>query len=158
MRFNYIHSSIDVKAEIIDNFLSKHGTVYDWWPVLDSNLKIPTGPHIFVMKEEDIRKNPLPPCVYLNHMLTYISHRNQPTICHYCKAIGHVKRKCPVLYPELAEITGDKDPALPSTNGTGHKNFLSGNVPTREDYIESRRALQKQAPASMLYIKNPNPV
>ena len=65
VRFSYIHSSVDIQTEIVDNFLSHYGEVKDWFPIKHPRLKIPMGPYNFVMKDEDLQKNPLPESAFL---------------------------------------------------------------------------------------------
>ena len=123
VRFSYIHSSVDIKTEIVDNFLCKYGEVVDWWPIKDKELDIPTGPYIFVMKEEDIKRNPIPQCVFLNHIQVYISHRLQDKVCHRCGKSGHMFREC----------TSEDFPGLQAGNKSfdPRNNFLSGVLPKR---------------------------
>ena len=50
VRFSYIHSSVDIKTDIVDKFLHKFGEVLDWFPIKDKNLNIPTGPYISLVQ------------------------------------------------------------------------------------------------------------
>ena len=94
VRFSFIHSSVNIQTDIVEKFLLKYGEVLDWWPIKDKVLNIPTGPYIFVMKEEQIKRNPLPESVFLNNVQVFINHRNQLKLCHSCGKPGHYKREC----------------------------------------------------------------
>ena len=138
VRFSYIHSSVDVENEIVNKFLRKYGEVLDWWPVKDKDLKIPTGPYMFVMKEEDIKRNPLPESIYLNHMQVFINHRNQVKVCHNCGKAGHYRRECPSTeFPTLDQAFKSNPDQVDGKKQTPP--FLQGIMPTRDD--QSRPAI-----------------
>ena len=102
VKFNFIHPSINIQKDIVP-FLEKYGSVKEWFGIKDKKYGIPNGSFIFIMQEEDLRKNPLPESVFLNHVQVYISYRTQVIHCHQCNEAGHISRDCPKnnLFPNL---------------------------------------------------------
>ena len=131
VKFNFIHPSIDIKAEIVDNFLQKfYGPVKEWFPIKDKKYGIPNGAYIFVMQEEDLSKNPLPESIFLNHIQVFISYRTQVVRCHGCNEVGHIREDCPNqnLFPHLS-----------SANGNGGSVFLDGRMPRRPSFSQKNK-------------------
>ena len=106
VRFSAIHSSVDIKTEIVDNFLSHYGEVKNWFPVKHPRLKIPIGPWNFVMKAEDLARNPLPESAFLGNSKNqvWISYDSQVKKCHQCGSEEHLSRACPKSFQNPSSI------------------------------------------------------
>ena len=121
VHFSFIHPSVNVETEIVDGFLRKfHGRVKDFFPQKDKFWKIPNGSWTFVMFEEDLRANPIPECIYLDHVQVWISYRTQVNLCHNCGKDGHFANNCPnrVAFPVLG-----------GTQDASSSVFLDGVIP-----------------------------
>ena len=131
VKFSFIHSSIDIQEEIVNKFLKDYGEVKEWFPVVDKLTKIPTGPYIFIMKDEDLQKRPLPESVFLNHMQTYISYRTQVRRCHNCDKLGHMRRECSEQGGEYPTL-GYRASRNQNNNGSSRvpSPFLNGKMPS----------------------------
>ena len=103
VKFSFIHPSVDIEMDIVRAHLEKdHGPVKEWFELKEKKYNIPTGAYIFIMKEEDLKVNPLPEQIFLNHLPCYISYRTQKRICYKCKQPGHIANNCTVnLFPQL---------------------------------------------------------
>ena len=127
VRFSYIHSSINIQTEVVDNFLSHYGEVKDWFPVKHPRLRIPMGPYIFVMKDEDLQRRPLPESAFLGNAKNqvWISYDTQVKRCHRCGATDHLSRSClkaDHANPSLNEAYGS-DAANKSVFAPGLQHF-----------------------------------
>ena len=125
VRFSFIHPSIDIKKDIIDAHLVKYGQVKEWSLIRDKKYGVPTGAVIFIMKEEELRENPLPESIFINHMYCRISYRTQERICFECRKPGHLAKNCPAIhFPSMGGSTQGQN--------TTNSPFLSGQLPKRQ--------------------------
>ena len=133
VRFSYIHPSINIQKEIVEKFLENYGDVKEWSALRDKKYGIPNGSYVFIMKEEDLAKKPLPESIFLNHMQCFISYRTQVVLCHNCGEEGHISKNCTKMYfPHLQSTQGK--------SGHGNSVFLGGVLPRRP---LNRRAVEK---------------
>ena len=124
VRFSYIHPSIDIQREIVEKFLEDYGDVKEWSALRDKKYGIPNGSYVFIMKEEDLAKKPLPESIFLNHMQCFISYRTQVILCHNCGEEGHISKNCSkMFFPHLQSSQGNP--------GYGNSVFLKGVLPRR---------------------------
>jgi len=114
VRFSCIHSNINVKKEIIDNFLGHFGAVKDHFPVKNKGLGVRTGPYMFVMRSEDLVLNPLPESIFIGRYQVWISYDGQQKVCHTCGKSDHISKYC-VEDPTSKE---KNFPTLPQGSGT----------------------------------------
>ena len=77
VKFHFIHPSVDVEKDVVKNFLSKFGEVKSWSPTVDPLFKLLTGQYIFIMFEEDLKKNPLPTTIYINGVPTAVTYKTR---------------------------------------------------------------------------------
>ena len=68
VKFNFVHPSIDIQKDIVDGFLGKYCQGKEWFPLKDKTYGIQNGQYVFIMREEDLQKNPLFESVFLNHI------------------------------------------------------------------------------------------
>ena len=142
VKFSFIHASINVQKDIVDGFLCKYGRVKEWFPLKDKRFGIPNGTFIFVMFEEDLAKNPLPECVFLNHIQVYISYRTQVVRCHTCNEAGHYSRECP-------KDVGQNFPRLMGNQAGAASVFLDGVVPSNVNAKQNSRVSVSQDMAGL---------
>ena len=128
VKLSYLHNSIDIGKDIVEGFLNRYGQVKEWFPLKDKRYGIPNGSYIFIMLEEELEKNPLPECFFVNHIQVWINYRTQVTRCHTCNEVGHYSRDCPKNTEEF--------PAMQA--GQGGLPFMNGVLPSRTDTRSSK--------------------
>ena len=127
VKFSFIHPSINIQKEIVEGFLEKHhGPVKEWSALKENKWGIPNGAYVFIMREEDLEKRPIPESVFLGHIQVYVSYRTQVMTCHRCKEAGHIAVNCPKeeMFPMLQQ----------TQNRGGLKVFLAGVAPRGSSY------------------------
>ena len=95
VKFNNIHPSVNIQRDVVDGYLEKFGKVKSWHAQIDPLFKLLTGQYIFVMYEEDLKKNPLPTTVFINGVPASVSYRTRVKTCFTCGKEGHYRGNCP---------------------------------------------------------------
>ena len=95
VKISNIHPSVNIKRDLIDNLLSKHGKIKSWHPTIDPLLKLLTGEYTFIMLEDDLKKNPLPTTIFINGVPCPVYYKTRPKTCFHCGESGHQKSECP---------------------------------------------------------------
>ena len=95
MKFHFIHPSVNIQRDIVDKFLVKFGQVKSWHATIDPLFKLLTGQYVFMMFEDDLKRNPLPMTIYINGVPCTISYRTRVKTCFKCGEEGHFKSGCP---------------------------------------------------------------
>ena len=154
VKFHHIHPSVNIQRDVVDGFLTKFGKVKSWHAQIDPVFKLLTGQCIFVMFEDDLKKNPLPTTVFINGVPTAVSYRTRVKTCflcgkddHFktncpnkensvqkcwqCGEDGHIKRDCPKGGFNASSVVNElpnreEDPILPSPHASNFNPFLPG--------------------------------
>ena len=95
VKFHFIHPSVNIQRDIVDTYLKKYGKVISWHPTIDPLFKLLTGQYVFMMLEEDLKRNPLPTTMYINGVPCAITYRTRVKTCFLCGEEGHFKSNCP---------------------------------------------------------------
>ena len=150
VRFSFIHPSINIKEDIVEAHLVKnHGPVKEWSLIRDKRYGVPTGAVVFIMKEEDLRANPLPEGIFINHMYCRISYRTQERICFDCRQPGHVAKNCPDRnFPRMS--------GQPQHAGSNNSNPFLPGVPPRRPITEQVNVLDNLANSQNAAFPNPD--
>ena len=94
VKFHFIHPSVNIQRDIVDKFLCKFGKVKSWHPQIDPLFKLLTGQYIFIMFEEDLKKNPLPQTIFINGVPTAVHYSSRVKTYFKCREGGHYKSDC----------------------------------------------------------------
>ena len=126
VKFSFIHPSVNIQRDVVNAHLEKdYGHVKEWFELKETKDKIPTGAYTFIMREEDLKKNPLPEQVFLGGIPCYISYRTQNRVCYKCNLPGHLARDCKKdLFPQLSADLNNK-----SSEDGSIDVFLPGYIP-----------------------------
>ena len=106
VKFSFIHPSINIQKEIVENYLEKfHGPVKEWSALKENKWGIPNGAYVFIMREEDLAHRPILESILLGHVKVFVSYRTQVVTCHNCNEKGHIAVNCPKqeMFPTLVQ-------------------------------------------------------
>ena len=180
VKFHFIHPSVSIQRDVVDKFLKKFGKVKSWHAQIDPLFKLLTGQYVFVLYEDDLKKNPLPSTVYINGVPTTVSYRGRVKTCFLCGEEGHYKSECPskkdaptqrcwecgeeghirINCPSIGVTDGkeeklpplEEDPPLPST-GDQPPPFLDEKRP--EDRFKINNAQTRENKSSVTGVNDP---
>ena len=130
VKISNLHPSLNIKRDLIDKLLSKHGKVKSWHPTIDPLLKLLTGEYTFIMFEDDLKNNPLPMTIFMNGVPCPVYYKSRPKTCFHCGKTGHLKSQCP-----------DREEEDSKCWKCGEEGHIKRNCPQNEDPSEKRNSV-----------------